>query len=352
MKAFLEREKGRGTDAPTVSVIIPVYNVSSCLWRCLDSVLSQTYRNMEIILVDDGSTDDSGEICDAFAARDGRIKVLHQENGGLSAARNAGLEMMSGEYVTFIDSDDYVNRKYVEILTACAVSGDLDLVISGSVKFPDGTEPCMDKTDAAEEGPVLYTARETAEQMMYRRITMYAHGRLYRSRLFEKIRFPIGKFFEDIPTTWQVLKQADSIAYIKRPLYYYRQRMGSIVRDGNVHHRMDQVSFVKRIVDEVREDAVLYQAAVFRYFFALMDVYAQMGGEKRRYQGERAFLEAEIKKYRNAVLRNTKGDIGIRGLAALAYLSPAFLRRAAQRGQKIKQAECRLLNRCRCGNLL
>lgn len=201
---------------------------------------------------------------------------------------------------------------------------------------------------AAEKGKMyLYGAREAAVRMLYRQIAMYAHGRLYHSRLFEQVRFPGGRFFEDIPTTWNILKRTDKIVYIDSPVYYYRQRAGSIVRGGCTSRKMDQVYFTKDILDETRADKILYEAAAFRYFFSLADVYTQMERDSRgsrRCREDRTFLEAEIKRYRGSVIRNKKGDIRIRGLAALSYLSPKMVRISGRLYQKIHRLrkECKL----------
>lgn len=298
---------------PLVSIIIPVYNVNEYLEQCLDSVIGQTYKNLEIILVNDGSTDDSGKICDKYARKDGRIIVVHKENGGLSSARNAGIELMQGQYVSFIDSDDYVHQQYIEILLKIAILYKTKLVIGSYIKISDNyvaryTE--RKKNRRVEE----YSAEEAMLLMLYRKkIPMYAHGKLYDSSLFCNIRFPVGKLFEDMSTSWEIIKLIENkIRYINIPLYFYRQRKGSIVYKEYTHSKLDQVYMAKGILDEVANNEELRNAAISIYFFSLSNMYSQVD---KKHRTDRVFIENELKEYVNIVKRDKNNNLSIRLLA-------------------------------------
>lgn len=213
---------------PEISVIVPVYKVEPYLRRCVDSILAQTFRGFELILVDDGSPDRCGEICDEYAQKDHRVVVLHQENAGLSAARNAGIDWAfansKSEYLTFIDSDDWVLPNYLE----CLHSG---ILLSGSVaccgcqEFDDSNRLC--KIDIQDTDWRVVSTREYWLQLGY---TMTAWGKLYAKWLFEDIRYPVGKVHEDEYITHRVLFKRDCMAETKSRLYCYYRRSDSITK--------------------------------------------------------------------------------------------------------------------------
>lgn len=210
-----------------ISIVIPVYNVEQYLPACLRSVLAQTYRKLEIILVEDGSTDQSGALCDEFAFQDRRIKVLHQENKGLSGARNSGLEIAGGELVSFIDSDDCVAPDYIEALYELKKKYQADIVCCDYEAFSEGNLPAA---GPAGEQIVEMNAEEALNQYFGSLATQttVAWGKLYERKLFEKIRFPEGRIHEDEFTTWKLLAESGKIVYTSRKLYYYLQRRSSI----------------------------------------------------------------------------------------------------------------------------
>ena len=206
-----------------ISVIIPVYKVEQYLPRCVDSVLVQTYRNLEIFLVDDGSPDRCGEICDAYAEKDRRIRVIHKENGGLSDARNAALDVCTGEFISFVDSDDYVTKDFIETLyhairmhhTKLAVCGIMRVDESGKIATdyaPSDTERCV--TGREMVGTVWRPA---------------ACNKLYHRSLFDGIRYPVGKLYEDLFIYHDILAKVDCISFTGQNSYYYFNRQTSIM---------------------------------------------------------------------------------------------------------------------------
>lgn len=209
-----------------ISVIIPVYKVENYIRKCVDCVLGQSYENLEVILVDDGSPDSCGDICDSYAASDKRVRVIHKENGGLSSARNAALEVMTGKWVIFVDSDDYVHRDMVMRLQEAAISKDADIAVCNNFVASDGKliigESICDETLVMDSTEGL---RRLLEDTVIRN---YAWGKLYRAELFEGVRYPEGMTYEDIPTTYLLFDKAKRIVKIPDYLYYYAFRSGSI----------------------------------------------------------------------------------------------------------------------------
>jgi glycosyltransferase involved in cell wall biosynthesis len=211
-----------------ISVIVPVYKVEQYLPRCLDSIVNQTYRNLEIILVDDGSPDNCGSICDDYARRDDRIRVIHQKNGGLSAARNAGLEIMQGEYVFFVDSDDWLSLDALQTLYERLVADGSDMALGRHTDaYPDGREIgtfCQWMTDRCYT-PDEFISRETDQHY----IPISAWGKLYRREIYAQLRFPKVKHAEDMMVLPTVLDHVRKISVSDKTLYYYYQRSNSMV---------------------------------------------------------------------------------------------------------------------------
>ncbi|MCH5172292.1 MAG: glycosyltransferase family 2 protein [Erysipelotrichales bacterium] len=211
-----------------ISVIIPVYNVAPYLNTCLDSVINQTYKNLEIIIVDDGSTDESGSICEDYAKIDSCIKVIHKKNAGLSSARNVGLEHAKGEWIFFIDSDDWFDTNTLSNLYEFAIRNQCDIVQCNHYYAYD-TYHLYRLANKKEKKFNILDRKEAMHQLIINdRIKNFAWGKLYKTDLIRDIKFPEGKFFED--SFWQqlVFHRASKIGIIDTPYYFYRQRKDSI----------------------------------------------------------------------------------------------------------------------------
>lgn len=227
-----------------ISVIVPVYNVEPYLRECIDSILAQTYTDFELILVDDGSPDKCGEICDEYAAKDSRIRVIHQENGGLSAARNAGLDIAQGEYVTFVDSDDFVAPNYLAVLyqmidkTGADVST-CDYTSDFSTRYvtDEADYVVLAGTDACAQ-PYLYNGE----------IKINACGKIYSRYLWQNVRFPLGKIHEDQAVVPIVLYKAKKVAASRVQIYYYRIAEGSIMHKPFSLKRYDDVEAIDKCI--------------------------------------------------------------------------------------------------------
>lgn len=211
-----------------VSVIVPIYNVEQYLERCIKSIQNQTYKNIEIILVDDGSPDNCGEICERYAVGDKRIKVVHKKNGGLSSARNAGIAVARGEYYLFIDSDDCIAVNMVERMYSVCKHNDTDIVICGYQRFSEDEEIASIDTSKKEKLTIL--DKDEAMSRIYSHGVKYvvAWNKMYRKTLFDNVRYKEGKLNEDEFTTYKLYGNSNKIAEIEDVLYFYFYNGNSI----------------------------------------------------------------------------------------------------------------------------
>ncbi len=236
---------------PDISVVVPVYNTEKYLRRCVESILRQSFADFELILIDDGSTDGSGKICDEYAENDKRVKVIHQENGGLSAARNTGIEYAvknsDSEWITFIDSDDLVSGKLLEKLQKAARDADTDISAAGFLRFTD-----TDGITETDCGAEVLTPEEFFTR--YHVEATIAWGKLYKVKLFSGIRYPVGKLHEDEFVTYRLLFSIPRIAFIEAPLYYYFQNSdGIMLGEWNIR-RTDQIEALSEQVAYFRKN--------------------------------------------------------------------------------------------------
>ncbi len=223
-----------------VSVIVPVCKVEKYLDRCIRSILSQTYTELEIILVDDGSPDRSGVICDQWAERDNRIKVIHQENAGQSGARNAGLEICSGEYVCFVDSDDEIDPQMIEIMFKALQQGSSDLAICGYLRFKEN-----EQLSPFQVKDIVINTLDTTEiwQEVFGRLNNAVWNKLYKRALIGKIRFPTGLIHgEDLFFNLEYITKCASAVKIDAPLYHYYIRPGSITYSAFRDSKFDEIT--------------------------------------------------------------------------------------------------------------
>ncbi|MBQ9730331.1 MAG: glycosyltransferase [Clostridia bacterium] len=257
-----------------ISVIVPVYNVEKYLSECVDSILRQTYQNLEVILVDDGSTDNSGAICDEYAKKDSRIKVFHKENGGLSSARNYGLDRMHGDYVAFVDSDDYIaDTMYEELIKKCLEYG-ADITACGFTRFyEDGKE---EHRYAFFEGECFIGKDfdRLADYGPYKDLVVVAWNKLYKSCVFNQIRYPAGKLHEDEFIIFDLLGKIKKFVFLYKSLYRYRVRENSITSTFNLN-RLDGVEAALIQCDRAFERKNYESAkkqfdSVFRYYRSII----------------------------------------------------------------------------------
>ncbi|MBR5762380.1 MAG: glycosyltransferase [Lachnospiraceae bacterium] len=240
-----------------ISVVVPVYNVKQYLDDCMESIVHQTYENIEIILVDDGSTDGSGEMCDAWKEKDARIKVVHQKNGGLSAARNTGIEASTGEYIVFIDSDDMFETDAVMNLYNCATSLSADLVVGQGLRVDENGERITEGkyADVYEPGGEEYviSKEEFWKHFSDNLYFIVAWSKLYKRELFKHVQFPVGQINEDFAIAKPLIENVNTIAYMGKRMYKYRIRQGSIMRsplsEKNLFFLNERIKLMQYILD-------------------------------------------------------------------------------------------------------
>jgi glycosyltransferase involved in cell wall biosynthesis len=224
-----------------ITIIVPVYNVEKYLKRCLDSILKQTYSEFELIIVNDGSEDNSGKICDEYRIIDSRVKVIHKANGGLSDARNVGINSAKGKYITFIDSDDWVADKYLEVLY------NLTLTYNAEISICDHLKTSVEKLFIVSSGveTILKTSNLQALEELYGPkavVFTVAWGKLYDIRLFKEVRFPVGKIHEDEFIQHKLIYASNTIVYTNSKLIYYYQRNDSITGNKeNIKNKLDAI---------------------------------------------------------------------------------------------------------------
>ena len=234
---------------PLVSIIVPVFNTAKYLPKCLDSILNQTYSNLEIILVNDGSTDDSADILKTYAKKDSRIKVTTQENQGLSAARNAGIKKASGKYLTLIDSDDYIESKMIEHFINSVHDTQADIIACSFKEiYPDGKI-----THFNHDYPKNTFNTESALKAMLleQGFMVSATMKLFPTKFFQNIKFPVGKLHEDVGTTYKLIMQAKKIAFIPYEDYIYVHHEDSIINKSFDDHKLDLVKLTDQMCDDI-----------------------------------------------------------------------------------------------------
>ncbi len=307
-----------------VSVIIPAYNVERYIEKCIDSILKQSYGNVEILLVDDGSSDSTGSICDETAKKDIRVKVFHKNNGGQADARNLALDHMSGDYVTFIDSDDYVSPDYIKRLLRMNRNTGSDISVCGikGVKENEPAEP-----ESYENELRLFTADEALEQML-RQILFDTEpcAKMYKKELFDEIRFPVGVYTEDLATVYRLFLKADKVSFTKDRLYYYLQRDSSTMGNrANLQRYKDSIDIAEELNRTVSETKPgLSSAAESR----MLSVYFQsLAGAEICGDAELSDICWEkIRKHRLKVLLDPKGRPKARVASLISFFGKkAFL---------------------------
>ena len=245
---------------PVISVIVPVYKVEAYLPKCVESILAQTYQNVEVILIDDGSPDRCPAICDEFAHRDSRIKVVHKENGGLSSARNTGIDIAKGDYFAFVDSDDYIAPNMYEFLYSRMSEKQADISICGRyVVFESGK--AVTKSNKNVIRLVMNSEDAIRNMCTFRYFDTSCCDRLYKKTVFSSIRFPTGKLCEDWYTMYRIFDSAEIITYDSTPLYYYFQRENSISRSEKINAASIDASRQMLEFVEQKYPAVINEAA-------------------------------------------------------------------------------------------
>ena len=279
-----------------ISVIVPIYKVEAYLDRCVRSIAEQTYQNLEIILVDDGSPDRCPAMCDAWAEQDSRIKVIHKENGGLSDARNAGLEIASGAYIAFVDSDDWVAADYIGAMyraiqdTGAEIAA-CDVMIS---RGETGTD------DSVLENAIRVCGPEEAigDILKGEGFRAVAWNKLYHKSLLENEQYPVGKYHEDEFFTYRILAKAEKLVYLDRKLYFYFQRPGSIMNSVSMKHLDTLDAYLERLAFLQSRYPALHTKDKFIFCASCVGFYQYAGQSS---SPEAARMKEKIKRSRKMV---------------------------------------------------
>lgn len=290
-----------------VSVIIPVYNVEAYLGRCVDSVLNQTYGNLEVILVDDGAKDASGAICDDYARRDSRVRVIHKENGGLSSARNAGIDAAGGTYLEFVDSDDWLEPDAVESMLSLAAEQGTELVVAGRYDVKE-------KTGEKRRGLCPENREVISAVEMVRRVFRWdncdssACDKLFHRRLFRSIRFPMGKVCEDVPVMYRIILDAGRVSLLNKPVYNYFHRSGSItytrISQANFHfseHTEGIYAHIRAQYPELQQEARYLRVRSLVY--AVQSVDLASGEDRKAFRRVCAEKRRQLRRHTGFILR-------------------------------------------------
>ena len=310
-----------------VSVIVPVHNVEPFLCRCIDSLINQSYNNIEILLIDDGSTDKSGIICDDYAARDSRVRVLHQDYLGVSDARNKGLAMSNGDYIIFLDSDDEADPDYVGKLYKTLIENDLDIAQCCLVRYKDG-KPY--NVGPVNEGVRIFTGLQmqpkTFEKDRY--YNMVVCGKLYKKSLYDGLSFPVGRIHEDTALIYRLYYNARRVGIIDDYLYYYHFNSQSITERKNNVQRLDGYYILREKFDFYTREGLtdLANITASEYFSCICVCLAQSKNDvvnpKEYFKKAKWFY----KKDRKAVMLRAKLAPFKKTIVYLSFCSLYFLR--------------------------
>ena len=240
-------------ESELISIVVPVYKVEEYLKECICSILRQTYTNFELILVDDGSPDNCGKICDNYAALDKRIRVIHKTNGGLSDARNAGICIARGKYITFVDSDDYIASQYLERLYLFLIKYNADIV---QCEYTSDNQQLSQKMK--DEFFSYDKCKAMVEMLHFGRVQVNAWAKLYKASLFTNIKYPVGRINEDNLTTYKLINLSEKVICISDNLYYYRMNNEGIMLGRFSKDRYELLSFKKEFLSYMKDDAIKY----------------------------------------------------------------------------------------------
>lgn len=292
---------------PLISIIVPIYNVEQYLRRCVDSIINQTYQNIEIILVDDGSPDNCGKICDEYAKQDQRVKVIHKPNGGLSDARNVGIENSQGDYLMFIDSDDWIELNSCDYLLDLSHKNNSDIVIFGVNDVYDNGV-----TIPSRKGYIGLTEKQDIIKCMSYKpgeygVFNYVCNKFFSARLFDGIKFPVGRLAEDQGTTYKLIHKANRIFVTDYHLYNYFQRGDSISKNrfnpkqmkDRIELRLERLDFLKKYYPEIvpfQTAQLLEDIHIGCILYDKIPEYSDFLGTLKKFESEH---KKESKEFRN-----------------------------------------------------
>lgn len=309
---------------PLISVIVPIYNVEQYLRRCIESIIKQTYQNLEIILIDDGSPDSCGKICDEYASIDKRIRVIHQPNKGLSAARNSGLDICKGEFIGFVDSDDFIHPEMYYRLYNDIITHHVKLAFCQTNKIYNET---INKIELSQ--PTLYkTKEEVILYSMTKSMWWAAWTKLYHRSLFDHIRYPHGKTNEDYAVTIFIYDQCENIAINLNKLYYYCIRDNSICTSPLNNKKFDQIDNTLEVVEYMKKKHPEWMdAAEYVFLTTLLKLLACIHNDNSHlFENQKEMILKLITSNKKAIIKNKYLLWKQKMMLLTAYIHPVFFK--------------------------
>lgn len=305
-----------------LSIIVPVYKTKKYLDKCVSSLIEQTYSDIEIILVDDGSPDECGLMCDEWTKKDERIKVVHRKNGGLSAARNSGMEIAKGDYISFIDSDDYIDENMFLMLMSAVKANNADIAECAYIKVGESEDEELKARQNAEksEEVLVFSAYEAMEELIYERnIHQVVWNKVYSKKAIDNLKFREGKINEDEFFTYKVVGNSEKVISLKAQLYFYVQHENSIMSSGYSIKRLDAIEALKERMEYVKEKfPKLYSLAKASYLCSCMYAHQCLA---------RNTCADEDKTYRNMLVKRVREEkAGKSVISLMGGKTPMFFR--------------------------
>ena len=266
-------------NSPLVSIIVPVYNVANYIGECLDSLLNQTYRNIEIILINDGSSDESEKICKEYLVNDPRIKYVYQDNAGLSMARNRGIDLATGEYLTFVDSDDYIKDYMIEVMIKAIANTGAEIALAKMTEFEK-----LFFDDTVIPNPVEMNSEKVLKAIFKEKhITTSASAKIYKKELWKDVKYPQDKIFEDYYTIYKLIDKASKCVFVNNYVYYYRPNPSGIMKTKFDKRKLQYFDATEEIIDYMKNNHPILIKDVnnrtCRYAISFYNSYAQSHDE-------------------------------------------------------------------------
>ncbi len=310
---------------PLVSIIVPVYNVEKYVGKCLDSILNQTYENIEVLMVNDGSTDNSVKICKEYEKKDKRFKLYRKKNGGLSDARNYGLDRIIGDYVCFVDSDDFIHPDFIKILLD-SLEGKYSIAscrYATFSKISDLKKNCSRKTKT-----IIENSRKYLEKTYYQQDkTLYSvsvWNKIFETNIFKNARFKKGILYEDFAIIDQLILQKDNIVLINNALYYYRKNQSGITKSSYNKKTEDMIAICDDLLKKYKDDRPLVSALYVMKYTRIIEIIT------KKYKNNIKTVKDDpkyeyIKKYRKNILLSKKTRFSLKASAILSFFGPNAL---------------------------
>lgn len=309
-----------------VSVIVPIYKVEQYIRQCVESIIKQTYHKLEIILVDDGSPDNCGTICDGYAKKDERIQVIHQKNGGLSAARNAGLDIAKGDYIFFVDSDDWISNDTIQKMLAKYEETNADLVLCDICPFYEADYSGVKKQASPLKSEVL-DQKELIERLMQEAAWYYCvvWNKLYPRTLLDGIRFPLDFIHEDEAIAHRIFERCQTIAVIAEPMYYYRQTNGGIMASGVTIKSTDVLTAIADRLSCARDNLwKSYESQMVQYYEGKFWQWYHLFYDEKENEKYIKRMERSLKKALPSILHSREISLSHKIYLTLLRYSPAL----------------------------